>query len=375
MRNLPLLLTATLTLALAATALPGQELIAVDFAGNAFGVDVVTGQPRSIGPTGAAFCNAMALHDKVLYASGRTSLLGAHQLFTIDPITAQATVKFANLGVDLRGLCSNEGTDELFGIANGTTDQLVRIDLTTGVVTTVGSTGLTGIQSLDLGGSVGFGIAFAWDSNLGLVRINTTTGVATDVAPGLGTQGADIQFLTSVPTNNDILLLGGRSTLYQIDRVTGVVTAIGSGGLGDLRGAEQHRGIATPFGLGCATVTTGQAGILAKDDFLPGNDVVFRTIQHQPNCIGLLLVGLSNTVYQGLPLPLDVDPVFGTNGCDLLVSADLLVPVLANGAGVLAQAFTLLPNRGLVLHFQYAALETVPGGISFSNALSVQTPL
>jgi hypothetical protein len=372
MRHLPLVLAASLSLALAPASLSAQELIAVDFLGNAHGVDAITGQPRLIGPTGVSSCNAMALHNGVLYAGARASVLGAFQLATIDPITAHATVQFANLGVDLRGLCSNEGTNELFGIANLATDRLVRIDVTTGVVTTVGSTGLSGIQALDAGGSAGF--VFGWDVNVGLVRIDTTTGLATDVNPSLGTQGATIQFLTSVPTNNGLLFFGGNSALYAVDRLTGVVTQVGAGGLGDLRGAEQHRGVATPFGVGCATVSTGQAGISVKNDFLAGNTVAFTSSQHQSNCIGLLLVGLSNTDYQGIPLPLDVDPVFGTVGCDLLVSPDLQIPVLANPAGLLVQPFTLLTIRGFVLHCQYAALEAVPGGFSFSNGISVQTP-
>lgn len=366
----PSVLASALVLAFAPAR--AQELIALDFQGNAHGIDVNTGQPRLIGPTGVAFCNSMATHDRVLYATSRASALGSHRLVTVDPITAQATVRFGNLGVDLRGLCSHDGANELFGIADGPTDQLVRIDLATGVVTAVGSTGLTGIQALDDGGAVGF--LFGWDVNLGLVRIDIATGAATDVNPSLGTQGADIQFLTTVTTDNDTLCFGGRTTLYAVNRLTGAVTAVGGGGLADLRGAERHRGVATPFGLGCATTVTSHAALLTKSDLLPGVTAAFTSSQHEPNCIGILVVGLSNVDYSGLALPLDVDPLFGTSGCDLLVSPDLLIPVLANGAGLLARPFTLLTIPGFVLHFQYAALEAVPGGFSFSSGLTVQTP-
>ena len=162
--------------------LPAQELIAVNFAGQAFAVDSTTGQARTIGATGVTSCNAMARKNNVLYATAQTGgPTGARQLVTIDPITAQASVLFPNLGVDLRGLAPKDGSNELYGIADGQPDRLVTIDLTTGQVTTIGNTGFTGIQALDSEMSLLF--LFGWDVNAGLVRIDPTTGVTVDVNP------------------------------------------------------------------------------------------------------------------------------------------------------------------------------------------------
>lgn len=360
------------TLFLAAVA-PTQELLAFDFQGQAFGVDVLTGQSRTIGSTGASFCNAMASHAGVLYATASASSTTPSRLVTIDPITAQATVLFPNLGVDVRALCSNEGTQQLFAIANGSPDSLVRIDVTTGVTTTIGSTGMTGIQALDTAG--GFGPLSGWDVNLGLVRIDRTTGLATDVDPNLGAQGAIIQFLALYRDNNSIHLLGGNTSLYEIDRFTGVVTQIGtSTNLPDLRGAEHRRGKASEFGAGCLTAATSASTLNAKAELLAGSVVPLLSKQHAPNSLGILIVGLSNTVSAGTPLPIGLDPIFGTSGCQLFVSADLLLAAQANGAGTFSVPFTMPPQFGLAVFFQLAALEAVPGGLSFSSGFGVQTP-
>lgn len=355
-----------------APALRSQELLAVSFTGQAIGVDINTGVGRTIGPTGAAFCNATASHEGVLYVAGATSATTPSRLFRLDPITAQATLLFPNLGIDVRGLCSNEGTNELFAIANGSPDRLVRIDATTGVVTNVGNTGLTGVQALDAGGGVG--PLFGWDVNVGLVRIDRTTGVATDVDANLGAQGANIQFLATFNDGSSVHLLGGNSSLYEIDRFTGVVTSIGATALPDLRGAEHRRGLGLAFGAGCQTPVTNQASLLAKDEFLAGTTVTLLSLQHVPNCLGILIVGLSNTVSAGTPLPISLDPIFGTVGCQLWISADLLLVAQANSTGRFAVPFTMPAQFGLALHFQIAGLEPVPGGLSFTNGFTVQTP-
>lgn len=365
----------TLSFSAALATLPAQELIAVNFAGQAFAVDSATGQARTIGATGVTSCNAMARKDGVLYSTAQTGgVFGPRQLVTIDPITAQASVLFPNLGVDLRGLAPKDGSNELYGIADGQPDRLVTIDVTTGQVTTIGTTGFTGIQALDSEMSVLF--LFGWDVNLGLVRIDPTTGVTVDVNPSLGTQGAAIQFLTTVgDAGGTPHLIGGNTALYSIDVGTGVVTPLGAAGtLSDVRGAELHRGVASTFGLGCASVAATNATLSAKGVFLAGTTLSLTAPAHAPSSLGLLLVGFSNTSYLGSPLPIDLDPLFGTSGCDLLVSADGLFPVQANGAGVFGISFPMPNVLGGRLFFQLVSLEAVPGGWSLTNGLSVQMP-
>lgn len=357
-----------------AAALPAQELLAVNFAGQAFGVDPNTGQARVIGATGVPSLNAMASHDGVLYGAGPvqapTPLNPAppNQLVVVDPITAQATVLFPNLGIDIRALCSNEGTNELFAITNGSPDRLHRIDVTTGAVTLVGNTGFTGIQALDAAG--GLGPLLGWDVNVGLVRIDRTTGAGTDVDTSLGTQGAAIQFLAAVQENSTLRLLGGNSSLYEVDRFTGVVTQIGAGGnLADLRGAEHRRGRATVVGTGCQAAGTALASLGAKAQFLAGETLNLFSPQHASSSLGILVVGLTT-----IAPPVDLGPIFGTAGCNLYVTPDLLLGAAADSFGRFNVPFVFPAAFGLAVHFQLAALEPVPGGWSFTNGFSVQVP-
>lgn len=366
------LLSSPAILALALSALPAQELIAVNFQGQAFGIDFATGASRSIGSTGVSGCNAMAFHDGVLYSTAQTGATGPRHLVTIDPITARATIRFSNIGIDLRALAGNAGSDELFGIVEGNPDRLVRIHVVTGQITNVGNTGLTGLQGLDENDASPF--LLGWDINVGLVHIDKATGVATDPAPGLGTQGADIQFLTSVTGINDLPLVGGRTSLYSVNRLTGVVTRIGtSTTLPDLRGAETHRGIGTEFGLGCLTARGTAATLGAKSSFLAGIPISMFSTSHAPSAPAILMLGASTTTFQGLALPFDVDPLLGTIGCRVFVGPDITIPAVANTAGLVSIPVTI-PLRGATVHFQCATLEPVTGGASFTHGLSVTTP-
>lgn len=366
------LILPTAALAFAASLLPAQELIAVNFQGQAFGVDFATGGSRSIGATGVTGCNAMALHDGVLYSTA-VGTSGRRHLVTIDPITARATIRFQNIGVDLRALAGNRGSNELFGIVDGSPDRLVRIDVGTGQITNVGSTGMSGLQGLDENDASPF--LLGWDLNLGLVRIDKTTGVGTDVNPGLGAQNADIQFLLTVTGNNEQPLVGGKTSLYVVNRVNGVVTQVGATtNLPDLRGAELHRGTVSELGVGCLTARGSAATIGAKSSFLAGIPINMLSTSHAANAPGILMIGASSTSFQGIALPFNLDPILGTAGCHVFVSPDVTLPAVASTAGLLSVPVTI-PLRGATVHFQDAALESVPGGASFSHGLTVRTPL
>lgn len=342
-----------------------QELIAIDFLGNAFGVDLATAQPRALGPTGLVGCNAMAKVGSGIFTT--STVASQSSLCSLNPVTAQGLVRFP-LGVDVRGLANGNNPGELFGIVNGSPDRLVRISTLTGVVTNVGNTGFTGLQALENDGQL-----WAWDVNAGLVRLDAVTGVGVDVDPNLGAQGVQLQFLTQ---NANDELIGGNSGLFTVSRQTGVVTPIGSpGSLGDLRGAELHTGLATLFGVPCATATGIASNLTADGSLLAGTPVNCVSANHAANAIGLLLIGLSKTVTGGVPLPISLDPVLGTSGCSLFVSPDLTIVELSNALGRFDMPFALPPVPGGVLHLQLATLESVPGGMSFSNGVSVQMPL
>jgi hypothetical protein len=358
---LPLLGALALTLTAPLTA---QELLGVGFSGQAFGIDLETGQGRTIGPTGLTNVQAMARHDFDLYLAGRVGLQPT--LARLDSVTAVATPLFS-LTIDLRGLAGREGTNELFGIANGATDQLVRIDLATGVVTTVGNTGFANIQAL----TEENGVVYAWETSAGLLTIDPATGVASDPFPAIGTQGQDLQFLAIDHTGQ---LVGGRNTLFAVNIFNGSLQSIGGAGFTEVRGAELHFGTATPFGSGCLSATGIVTTLRSKGLHLAGVTDQFLSVQHPPQTLGVLCVGLSTSVHLGTPLPLQLDPLLGTVNCNLLVSPDLTLAVLGNGAGVVATSFAMVPVLGAELHFQLATLEAVPGGLAFTDGLTIQLP-
>jgi hypothetical protein len=115
-------------------------------------------------------------------------------------------------------------------------NNFVRIDRTSGAVTTVGPTGIVATTSA----SLLTGDQFAVDNVNQLFRINPTTGAATLVGStgipsagflgnGLAGDATSLYYLwqsTTIP-----------STLYRLDLTTGLATAVGPTGAADLYGA------------------------------------------------------------------------------------------------------------------------------------------
>ena len=341
--------------------LPAQDIIAVNFAGQAFALDSGTGTGTVLGATGRTGHNGMARSGRQVFVnemqgSGTTA---QHFLDVLDEATGTASRSVA-LTRDIRGLAPG-GQFKLLGIAQSSpTDDLVSIDLFNGTITVVGSTGLASLQALTLANFTFYG----WDLNVGLVRIDHVTGVATDVNPNVATNGATIQFLM---TRSDGKVFGGQNALYEIDLVTGVPTLIGIGGYSDLRGAEERFGSIVKFGTGCAGISLGMTGTPSA-----GSSVTSTSTGHEKLRAGILILGVSNQKFGGTPLPLDMDPLLRTSGCSLLVSPDIIV----NGTTSLGTMSFTLPivngNNGLVFHFQHAALHQAPGGLAFSNGVTLR---
>lgn len=339
--------------------LPAQtpKLLGVDFAGTAHEVDLATGQSRNLGPTGASGTNAMTTDatGSTWYATARSGSL--HQLVTIDPIDAHATVVVPNLGVDVRGLChGNNG--ELFAIANGAANQdsLVRIVPGTGQVIPVGPTGLNGIQAM----ARKRGSLVAWDVVRGIVDLDRTTGLATDRHPALGAGTVDIQFLTFVGER----LYGGSTQLYEI--VDGVPIAIGTAVLPGLRGADQRLGRVREFGSTCPAVEFRPGvppELSAATSGMPGSTVTFLATANAPNATGMLITGFT------------LAPVPATLGsCPIAVSQDTVVPVTLNDAGALKIASALPNLLGVDLFAQLVTLAPVQSGTVVTNGVRIEIP-
>ena len=87
-----------------------------------------------------------------------------------------------------------------------------------------------------------------------------------------------------------------------------------------------------------------------------------------------MVLGLSTSVHQGLPLPLSLDPLLGTSGCTLYTSIEYSAIAFTppNAPATLSFAFGLAPGAaGAVFHMQHACFEPVSGGLSWSNAVTL----
>lgn len=348
---------------------PG-DLIGLSFTGQIVFFDSSTADGTQVGQTILTGINAAARQGRNIRFVNRvgTVIAPTFDLRTMEPLQAINSLTASNVGFDPRGLAEHPSDpDKLLAVVNGAgingIDVLVEYDLATNVVTTIGPTGLTGIQALETLGNV----VYAWDINVGLVLLSLVTGAAVDPFPQVGTQGADIQFLVA---HTDGRLLGGRSILHEVDPTTGLVQMIApiAGGGFDVRGAAERVGIGEPFGNGCGSAGGGQAQMLVTPVPTEGQPFFSQSSLHSPGSIGLRIVGFDDRLWGAAPLPLDLDGLLGTVGCTLNVRPDVLDVGVTGPTGRLTFTFTLPPGSGNAFFFvQHVALDAAPGGLSFSR--------
>ncbi|HEX5052500.1 MAG TPA: kelch repeat-containing protein [Planctomycetota bacterium] len=111
-----------------------------------------------------------------------------------------------------------------------------------------------------------------------------------------------------------------------------------------------NAGSATPFGNGCPT-TGGPVQLDAPSLPYAGSSFVHE-IGNAPAAavIGLIAYGLSNTNWNGVPLPVDL-AVAGAPGCFLLISPDVTaVTLLTNGTGTVTWD---IPNQPALVSQQF----------------------
>lgn len=209
-----------------------------------------------------------------------------------------------------------------------------------------------------------------------LVKVDGS-GTVTDVAPPFSIPGPNA---LAVDQNGDFLAGGGTGQMYRVTRTGGspVFLANNTSPLGNVNGlaVAYGSGLGIPFGQGCS----GAAGIVeltASGPFLVGSPITTTSSNHAPNAIGLVVLGLSNSDYLGLPLPLLLDPLVGTSGCSLYVSADVTLVAIASASNPATLSFVITPNAsfaGQRVFVQHVGLEAVAGGLSFSNGLVIRVP-
>ncbi|HEX5051808.1 MAG TPA: hypothetical protein VFZ65_08560 [Planctomycetota bacterium] len=178
---------------------------------------------------------------------------------------------------------------------------------------------------------------------------NGTTGITTVFTPpaSLPLPGAG----TAMPTDFR-LFTGGADNVFAVDNFT--ITY----------GADY-----TTFGAGCAGAL-GVPTLAASPGSLP---VLGQTLSvdvgNLPVGVGLMITGLSNTLFAGaVPLPLPLAG-FGFPGCDLLV--DPILSDLIAGAGTTATWSFVIPMAptlaGFEIFNQGASLDPGPIFLKFSN--------
>jgi hypothetical protein len=136
-------------------------------------------------------------------------------------------------------------------------------------------------------------------------------------------------------------------------------------------------------GTGFGTSQAYGASCPPARNHLTGNDVPWPlgvpvwqlslTEPETPHGVTLLAWGLSNQQSFGMPLPLDLDPLLGTQGCRLLASFEWVFPMLV----VNGRADFVMPKvedepaiEGVSFYFQHLVLDpNLPGSLGVSNGL------
>jgi hypothetical protein len=169
---------------------PGGTLYGTDDTGNLWTINTTTAVPTLIGGTGLGDLEALAFNGSTLVTA--TNAAAGVALYSLNTSTAAPTL-LANtspLIVD-QGATSMTDIDSTtaFIIAGyqNTPQTLDSVNLSTGAVTTIGSTGLTdvaGIFGLALSGGTLYGVGDIGNE----YTLNQTTGAATPLAESSGDQ-------------------------------------------------------------------------------------------------------------------------------------------------------------------------------------------
>jgi hypothetical protein len=311
-----------------------QDAIGVTFQGQVLRLDTATGAV-SVLASGTAGKNCLTFDtDNRLWTVVRPiATQSVWRLARIDPLTGAETLPFPAVNVgDLRAMCIARFVGGLYAIReHAPTDELVHIDTDTGVVTSMGFCNHAAIQGLE----DPFGGAKAWDVNAGMLQVDLSTGFTND--PFLGVvDPPGLQFLCRDGETNERYV--GRGSLYRLDTGTGTTTLVTNfAGNPDLRGMEFTGSRRENFGSACAPAGAPNPFLSVSLPVIAGSALQTQTAVGS-GALGALVVGLSEDSVGAVPLPLALDPLFGTNGCELLVSADLLV-VGAEAQGFLSLGF------------------------------------
>jgi len=353
----PFEIALSLSLAAASPAL-AQDMLGVSYSGSIYALDSATGDAQVVG-AGLFGHNCMARDEHGDLWTISRNLLGnpIFYLTRIDQASLQPEIVAVNRDVTA---LANAGGGELYSLefVPGN-EQLFRVDTTSGARTFIGATG----AALD-GMAVHQGTLYAWSDVEGLGTLDTTTGAFTS----LGGPTTDLDWLA---VRSDGELIGGGANLVTLDTTTGSFTAYATSGA-LLRGAETT-GLLLPFGEGCGGVELRASGDLRAGSVLATQSTGYPTTGALVGIAGVIVVGASRTMSDDVPLPLDLDPLLGTSGCSLYVSADATAIGYTTGAATPSLFFPVeLPATfaHATFYLQHAAFD-FNGTWFWSNALQL----
>lgn len=201
-----------------------------------------------------------------------------------------------------------------------------------------------------------------------LVRVSRT-GVVSNIVPSLSGPNS-----VSTDQNGDFVACGGTGQVWRIPRTGGSFTTIGGATalapVTDLSVAGGGGG-AFAYGQGCAGAG-GAVVLRGTAPFRPGVPIATVSTNHAATGLGVLVLGFSNQVHSGSPLPLSLDALLGTSGCSLYTSID--ATVIGTVAGGSLSFPVTVPSWyvGQVLYAQHACFEPVAGGLSWSNGIAIR---
>ncbi len=299
---------------------------------------------------------------RVVFADG-----GTGQVRRLDPATGNVTDLSSGVqpwGTALSAGARNPATGDYIAGGNGAIYRLANGATTaTTVVSGLGGY-VSGVAFDALTGEI---VATVLTSNR-LIRVGAGAAV-TNLASLSGPNALDLD------GNGDWITGGGTGQIWRVPYAGGAPVLLGNH-TGPLNGLAVARGggQALPYGQGCA----GAGGIVALRASLPlalGVPITTTSTNHAPGALGVLVLGLSNTVHASQPLPYLLDPLLGTAGCSLHASIDATLVGVAGATTPADLVFALtLPSAfaGYVLFVQHACFEPVAGWLSWSNGLAVQ---
>jgi len=215
-------------IALAMASMAGaQEILLIDKGGILASADPQSGDIAVIGWTGSGLLwDGLAKDSQGRLFSAHAPPLSPRAIYELDPQTGHATFVVQTNFVGVSDLVFGPG--DLLYLMNarnapsiGGPMDLHTINLTTGVTTFVGETGVTSITEMAFDG----GVLWGFSNDFGLVQIDLNTGIATDISSNV--VEPPFHFAEGLCASESGVLYFFTSDLWLFDGSTGVASRVG----------------------------------------------------------------------------------------------------------------------------------------------------